>query len=193
MPLQSKKAWQAIVIGGSAGSSQVLEQLLPSLPADFAVPLVVCVHLHPADDGYFAERLNGCCLLDVVEVCDKERMRPGVVYVGPANYHLLLERQGSFALSIDERVNGSKPSIDVFFESAAVAFGPSLVGILLSGMNDDGASGLHTIRSAGGLTIVQDPTTAEHPAMPQAAIDWGAASKVSCLDDIKELVIGIVG
>ncbi|MEO7591743.1 MAG: chemotaxis protein CheB, partial [Byssovorax sp.] len=122
---------------------------------------------------------------------DKLWIKPGIVYVAPANYHLLIEHQGSFALSVDEQVNFSRPSIDVMFESAACAFGAGLVGILLSGANQDGANGLQVIKSMGGLTIAQDPQTAAYPRMPQAAVDRRAASKVLSPEGIRSLVMNL--
>lgn len=186
------EGWRAVVIGGSAGGTRVLVQLLSSLPSKFPLPLIVCLHLHPSDGGHLVDHLRDCSVLDVVEVSDKLPIEPEAVYVAPANYHLLVEREMTFALSVDEKVHGSRPSIDVLFESAANALGRALVGILLSGSNEDGAEGLSIIRSMGGLTIAQDPTTAEHPEMPRAAVERRAARKVLSPAEIQDLVAGLV-
>jgi two-component system chemotaxis response regulator CheB len=181
--------YQAVVIGGSAGSTKVLLQVLSSVPTDACLPIIVCTHVHASDRGGHAEHLNERCEVNVVEAHDKQPIEPGTVYVAPANYHLLVERHKAFALSIDERVQGSRPSIDVLFESAAHTFGAALVGILLSGANQDGAEGLLSIAREGGLTIAQDPSTTEHPTMPQAAIDRQAASEVLSPEKIQNSMV----
>ncbi len=186
------EAWRAIVLGGSAGGARVLVQLLSSLPSKFPLPVIVCLHLHPSDEGYLVDRLHDCSVLDVVEVSDKLPIEPESVYLAPADYHLLVEREMTFALSVDEKVNGSRPSIDVLFESAAYALGQALVGILLSGSNEDGAEGLSIIQGMGGLTIAQDPATAEHPEMPRAAVERRAARKVLPPTEIRDLLARLV-
>ncbi|MBM4355789.1 MAG: chemotaxis protein CheB, partial [Deltaproteobacteria bacterium] len=123
--------------------------------------------------------------------CDKERVAGGAVYVAPANYHLLVERDLTLSLSTEEPVHWSRPSIDVLFESAARAWGRHVVGVLLTGGNADGVEGLLAIRAAGGLTLVQDPSTAESPAMPRAAIRAGAAQRVLSLEEMAKLLVGI--
>ena len=189
MSFRSQQPYQAVVIGGSAGATKVLKEVLPTLPKDFALPIIVCSHLHASDEGGFAKYLNDCSSVAVVEAQDKLPIGQGKVYVAPANYHLLVEKEKTFALSIDERVHGARPSIDVLFESAAHVFGGALIGILLSGANADGADGLSMISRMGGLTLVQDPSTAEHPEMPQAAIDRQAADKVLSPAEIGKSVI----
>lgn len=182
---------EAIVIGSSAGGKQVLIQLLSALPSDFPLPVMICQHLHASDEGLYVQQLNECTELAVVEARDKQRIRGETVYVAPPNHHLLVERQRTLALSVDPKVCCSRPSIDVLFESAAYAFMTALVGILLSGTNDDGAGGLLTVRNLGGFTIAQDPATAEHPAMPQSAIELQAAHKVLAPAEIRDLVSGL--
>ncbi len=168
----------AIAIGGSAGSLKTLDIILAALPEDFALPLLVVQHLHPSDDGSFAAHLARAARLTVIEPCDKARIEPGRVYSAPANYHMLVEREGSIGLSIDERVNWSRPSIDVLFESAAQAFGPGLAAVILSGANADGAKGLRAVKAAGGLGLALDPKRAESPTMPLAAIALGGVDEV---------------
>jgi two-component system, chemotaxis family, protein-glutamate methylesterase/glutaminase len=168
----------AIVIGGSAGAMDALLAILSALPSDFALPILVVQHLHATDGGRFARYVGEMVSLHVVEPCDKEPIRSACVYVAPANYHMLVEKDGTIALSVDERVNCSRPSIDVLFESAARAWGEALVVVILSGASDDGARGMRVVRALGGLTIAQDPATAEHPLMPQAAIGAGVVDEV---------------
>lgn len=159
-----------MVIGASAGGSQALAQIFPCLPGDYPWPVIVVQHLHPLQDGAPSLFARRHCALAFKEVDDKDAIRPGWVFFAPPNYHLLVEDEHTFALSIDARVHYTRPSIDVLFESAADAYGPALVGVVLSGANDDGAAGLYAIKRRGGLTIAQDPASAEAPHMPQAAI-----------------------
>jgi two-component system chemotaxis response regulator CheB len=134
--------YQAVVIGGSAGSTTVLTHLLPLFPADYSLPIVIAQHLHPWQDDSFAERFVGRCALKVKVANEKEPVKAGSIYFAPANYHLLIEDDRTFALSIDAKVNYSRPSIDVLFESAVDVYAPGLVGVILTGANNDGARGL---------------------------------------------------
>lgn len=160
----------AVVIGASAGGLRSLTQLLTNLSDDFALPVFLAQHLHFTDQGRFAEHLNDLTPLCVVEASDKLPIAPRTLYVAPANYHLLVERNGTLALSIDARVNFSRPSIDVLFESAAWVYGAKLIAVILSGASDDGARGMKRIRELGGLNIAEDPESAEYAMMPMAAI-----------------------
>ncbi len=168
----------AIAIGGSAGSLKSLDLILGALPEDFALPVLVVQHLHPSDDGSFTAHLARAARLKVVEPCDKAPIEAGKIYAAPANYHMLVERQSSIGLSIDARVNWSRPSIDVLFESAARVFGAGLAAVILSGANADGAEGLRAVKAAGGLGLALDPKRAESPAMPLAAIALGVVDEV---------------
>jgi two-component system, chemotaxis family, protein-glutamate methylesterase/glutaminase len=162
--------YRAVVIGGSSGGMDALLAILDHLPERFPVPLLVVHHLHKSDGGGFCEHLASRSRLPVSEALDKEAVEAGHIYIAPADYHLLVEREGTFALSVDPKVNWARPSIDVLFESAAWAFGDQLVGVILSGANDDGALGMKRIRDARGLCIAQDPATADSRIMPEAAI-----------------------
>ena len=168
----------AIVIGGSAGALEALAVILPALPAQLAVPVAVVLHVPPTKRSLLVEVLGARCALPVVEVDDKQPFATGALYVAPANYHLLVERTRTFALSVDPPVRFSRPSIDVLFESAADAYGARLGAVLLSGANDDGAAGLARIREAGGLVAVQAPSTATSSEMPGAAIRRGLGDRV---------------
>jgi two-component system chemotaxis response regulator CheB len=163
--------FKIVVIGGSAGSMTALTELLPVLPADYQLPIVIVQHLHPLQDGFHIEHLDSLCSLVVKEAEEKEPIRTGYVYFAPPNYHLLIEDDLTFALSIDAKVNYSRPSIDVLFESAVHVYGSQVVAIILTGANNDGAQGIRLVKAQGGLAIVQDPQTADSPFMPKAALE----------------------
>lgn len=169
---------EAIVVGGSAGGLDALGQLLPALPAGFPIPIALVLHVHPRKPSHLARVLGARCALTVKEAEDKEPIAASTVYVAPPNYHLLLERQRCFSLSVDDPVLFSRPAIDVLFESAADAFGASLAGVLLSGGSEDGARGIAQIQRNGGLTVVQAPSTASVPIMPNAALRLSAVGQV---------------
>ena len=185
--------YSAVVMGGSAGGVEALEIVLSALPSNFTMPVLVVQHLHPSDGGSFANHLARATQLPAIEPCDKERIEQGRIYTAPANYHLLVERDGTFALSVDERVNWSRPSIDVLFESAAAVWRAGLVAVILSGASADGARGMQAVKIAGGFTIAQDPASAEHPVMPKAAIDIGAVDAVLRPEQIGKLLAGLGG
>ena len=178
-----------VVIGGSAGGIEALESIFRQLPGDFAAPILIVEHLHPSDDGALARHLAHLTRLRVLEPNDKTLIEARHVYTAPANYHMLVERPGSISLSVDDRVNWSRPSIDVLFESAAHAWGPALVAVILSGANADGAKGLKAVKVAGGHTIAQDPHDATSPQMPQAAINTGAVDEVLRADSIAQRLV----
>ncbi len=175
---------KAVVIGVSAGGLQVLRTLLPQIPGAFPLPVIIVQHLHPLQDRSFLKILGTSCALVVREAEEKEKAVPGVVYFAPPNYHLLIESDMTFSLSVDEKVNYSRPSLDVLFESAAEAFGPGLIGIILTGASRDGAVGLRRIKEKGGTTIVQDPATAEFPLMPTAAMEESEVDHVMNIEEI---------
>lgn len=183
--------YKAVVMGGSAGGFEALAVILSALPSDFDLPVFVVQHLHPSDEGSFCRHLALTTRVKVVEPCDKEPIEPGRVYVAPANYHMLVEQNGTIALSVSEKVNWSRPSIDVLFESAARAFGKSVIAVILSGANADGTKGMLGIKEAGGLTIVQDPASADIPVMPQSAIASGGVDEVLGLKAIGQRLIAL--
>jgi two-component system chemotaxis response regulator CheB len=161
---------EAVVIGASAGGFEALFAVLTGLPASYPMPLVAVLHLPEAHESRLAELFGYRLSLRVREARDKETLEAGVLYFASSGYHLSIENDRSFSLSCEERVSYARPSIDVLFASAADAYGKSLAAVLLTGANYDGAAGLAGIRIAGGLTIVQDPSTAEVATMPEAAI-----------------------
>lgn len=170
--------FSAVVLGGSAGALQPMLAILSRLPGDYPLPLLLVQHVHKTDAGSLARHLDAELALPVAEACDKEPVEPPHLYVAPADYHLLVERECTLALSVDHRVAWSRPSIDVLFDSASRAWGERLIGVLLSGANDDGARGMKTIRAAGGFCVAQDPETAESPEMPLAAIELAGIETV---------------
>lgn len=174
----SHDRYRAVAIGGSAGGAEALETLLSYLTDDFPLPILVVQHLHPADDGAFSRQLARTVEPEVIEPCDKERIEAGRVYTAPANYHMVVEREGTIGLSIDGKVNFSRPSIDVLFESAANAWGREVTAVILSGASADGTEGMRAVRAAGGRTIAQDPAEARYPLMPQSAIDARVVERV---------------
>lgn len=180
---------QAVVIGGSAGGFKAFSTILSAISPDFRLPILIVQHLRPNDDGLFALHLAGTVRVPVIEPCDKQWIKAGHVYVAPANYHMLVEQNGTIALSVEEKINWSRPSIDVLFESAALALGERVIAVILSGANGDGAVGMMKIKEAGGLTIAQDPATAEFPVMPQASIDSGAVDEILSVEEIGRLLI----
>lgn len=176
-----------VVLGASAGAVQVLLDLAPRLPAD-GPPVVAVVHIPPDRDNVLPELLASRCAVQVKEAEDKERLRSGVLYLAPPDYHLLMEKDFSLSLSSDAQVNYSRPSIDVLFESAADAAGPALTGVIFTGANDDGARGLRAVCDAGGRAIVQDPANAYAAAMPEAALIACPEAEVLSLDAILTLL-----
>ncbi|MCB2180605.1 MAG: chemotaxis protein CheB [Desulfobulbaceae bacterium] len=176
--------YEMIVIGVSAGGTEALGKILPELPENFPLPVTVVQHMHPSQDAFLSRYLNERCAVTVKEASDKEPVQPAHVYFAPANYHLLIEENRTFSLSVDEKVHFSRPSIDVLFESAVDAYGSCLVGIILTGANRDGASGLKLIKQSGGMAIIQDPATASSCYMPKSAVDAVDADYILPLDDI---------
>jgi len=180
---------KAVVVGASAGGLYALKKLLPALPATFPCPVLVVQHMSPHSDNYMTRMLNDLSRLTVKEADEKEIIMPGKVYVAPPDYHLLVEADYSLSLSVEEKVNYSRPSIDVLFETAADVYGSHLMGIILTGANVDGANGLLAVKEKGGFTIVQHPDDAESPAMPKAAIERAKPHKILTLDKIIALLL----
>jgi two-component system chemotaxis response regulator CheB len=160
----------AVVIGGSAGSLPALLTIVSRLPAGFSLATIVVVHLPPGAPSGLARALAPVCALPVAEPLDKEPVRPGQVHLASPGYHLLVEPGPRFAFSLDEPVNYARPSIDVLFQAAAEVYGSRLIGVVLSGANNDGSEGLASIHRAGGQAFVQSPEDASSPQMPDAAL-----------------------
>jgi two-component system chemotaxis response regulator CheB len=181
----------AIVIGASAGGVEALSVLLPGLPSALKPPVIIVLHLPRERPSLLTEIFARKCALQVKEAEDKMRVEPGTVYFAPPDYHLLLDEGPQFALSIDELVHFSRPSIDVLFESAADIYAERLMGIILTGANDDGAAGLAAVHRAGGVTLVQEPGSAQVPMMALSALKRTAADFVLPLEGIADLLISL--
>src|SRR5262249_38103753 len=174
-------SFQVAVVGTSLGGFHALQTVLGDLPRDFPLPVVVVQHRSFEETQLFVPLLAKCVQLPVVEAEDKQPIRPGHIYVGPSNYHLLVDGT-HLALSTEPPVMLARPSIDVLFESAADNVREGLLGVLLTGMSRDGTAGLKRIKQHGGFTVVQDPVTAEGRLMPEAAIAGDVANKILPLE-----------
>jgi two-component system, chemotaxis family, protein-glutamate methylesterase/glutaminase len=189
----SKGRFEAIVIGGSAGSYTPFKEIISSLHPNFSCPIMIVMHLNRNQDGAIANDLNKLSKVEVKENIEREYPEPGVVYFAPANYHLLIAKDKTLALSTAPPVNFSRPSIDELFETAAEAYGCNLIGILLSGANSDGCSGLKRIKEKGGFSIVQDPADAEIQYMPKRSIELSQVDLVLSPEQIGNFLNKIIG
>ena len=182
---------KVIIIGGSAGSLQVLMDVLPSIPMIHSFAIVIVLHRRASDDLTLEELIKVKANIPVNIIEDKISFKPGYLYVAPANYHLLFEKNNTIALDTSGKVNYSRPSIDVSFESVSEIYGNTVIGILLSGSNSDGTEGLKAIQKAGGLVIVQDPASAEMPFMPKNAIENLTPDYVLNPQEIVEFILSV--
>jgi two-component system chemotaxis response regulator CheB len=180
--------FKAVVIGGSAGSFQGVVKILAALPTDFPLPVFMALHRLKHVRHGFVEALSLKSALPVVEPDDKETIRKSTVYLAPANYHMSIELGNYFALSSEEMVNNSRPSIDITLNSAAYAYRNKLIGILLSGANRDGGLGMKNIKDKGGLTVVQTPAECMIETMPKAAMELTSIDHVLNIDGIISLL-----
>ena len=176
----------AVTIGASAGGVEVLSMLLSSLPASCRLSFFIVMHIPRERPSLLAELFGSRCALPVKEAEDKEPIQPGTVYFAPPDYHLLIDRGPAFALSSDEPVHFSRPSIDVLFDSAADIYGERLIGVILTGANQDGAEGLAAVGRAGGRTVVQDPVSAAVAYLPEAALSEGPVDFVLSLEQMRD-------
>jgi two-component system chemotaxis response regulator CheB len=179
---------EAIVIGTSAGGIQALLTLLAPLPSKLRLPIVIVIHLLEKRDCLLMEVFQHHLAARVRLAQDKEAIEPDTVYFAGPGYHLSIERHKTFSLSNEEPMHYSRPAIDMLMTSAADAYGPALLGIILTGCSEDGALGLASIQDAGGLTVVEDPVKAEFPIMPRAAIALRKPNFVLPLNDIHKLI-----
>ena len=181
--------YRAVVIGASAGGIHAIKAIIMALPSNFHLPVIIVQHISPLSDNYWITLMDSLSALTVKEADEKEKIRKGTIYITPPNYHLLIERDETFSLSIDPKVNYARPSIDVLFESAADVYKDQLIGVILTGANSDGANGLRRIKEYGGLAIVQDPATAESASMPAAAIAATQVDYILPLEEITDILI----
>jgi two-component system chemotaxis response regulator CheB len=177
-----------IVIGASAGGVEALIVLLRALPPTLRAAVLIVLHLPRDRRSVLADVFRPHCAVPVREAQDKDPVEPGTVYIAPADYHLLVDEARSLALSVDELVHFSRPSVDVLFEAAADVYGERTLAVLLTGGSDDGAAGLAAVRRAGGWTIVQDPRTARVPMMVEAALALGPVDLVLPLEGIADVL-----
>lgn len=185
----------AMVIGTSAGGIEALGMLLPALHAHCRSAVLIVVHMPRQRPSRLADLFRGKCALPVLQAEDKQPVEPGTVYFAPPDYHLLVDcaedASPTLALSVDDPVHFSRPSIDVLFESAADCWGPSLMGVILTGANDDGVRGIGAVARAGGVTVVQDPAEALATTLPAGAVRTGLAQHVLPLAGIRDLLSNV--
>ena len=184
-------SYEAIVIGVSSGGMNAMNVMFPRFPEDFRVPIIVVQHIGVHSDNKWIEILNKDCKLNIKEADEKEQIEKGNIYIAPANYHLLIEKDKTFSLSIEDKVNFARPAIDVLFETAAEAYNDKLIGVILTGSNHDGTMGMKWIKEHGGLTIAEDPKTANSPYMPASAIAAMQPDHIVSLEMIVDLLVKI--
>ena len=186
-----KTNFACVIIGGSAGALIAISQILEHLNSKFKLPIIIVQHLNSDTDYYFIEHYKNLAQRDVVLVDNMADIKDGSIYVAPADYHLLVENKRLLVLSNDEKVRYSRPSIDVSFESASEVFTDSLLSIILTGANDDGALGSECVSKYGGYTIAQDPTEAQFDEMPKRAIETGYIDEILTINQIIEFLNNI--
>jgi len=184
----SNHSYEAIVVGVSAGGLVALAEVLPKLDKDMTLPVMIVQHQSHDSDDFLVRYFDDLCRHSVKEVEDKMPVESGTIYFAPANYHLLVEPDKTFSLSTEARVNYSRPSIDVLFESAADTYMDRLVGIILTGANSDGTNGAARIKELGGLIIAQDPETAEADAMPMSVVKHVQVDHILALNRIGDFI-----
>jgi two-component system, chemotaxis family, protein-glutamate methylesterase/glutaminase len=185
-------SYQAIVMGTSAGGMKALGELLPLLPADFPLPVMIVQHMQAGTDDFLSNYLDSKCRIKVKEASSGEPIHPCTAYLAPSGYHLLVEMDHTLSLSVDEKICYARPSIDVLFESAADVYRNNLIGIILSGANNDGSAGIGKINDYGGLAIAQDPDEAESMFMPDYAIRHNKIDHILKLSEISRQLIKIL-
>ncbi len=181
--------YEAIVMGVSSGGMSALKFIFSVLPKSFNTPIIIVQHVGPHSNNQWIQLLNNTSALYIKEPDEKEKIERGSVYIAPSNYHLLIEKNKTFSLSIEGRVNYARPSIDVLFESAAEVYTDRLIGVVLTGASNDGTKGLKKIVDCGGLAIIQDPTTAESSFMPTSAAKAVNTDFILPLQGITDLLI----
>ena len=183
-------SFEVVVIGTSLGGFHALKTVLGDLPENFPLPVVAVQHRSFEDSKLFTPLLSAYVRLPVLEAEDKQPIKPGQIFVGPSNYHVLVDGP-HLALSTEAPVLHARPSIDVLFESAAESYADGVLGVLLTGMSRDGTAGLKRIRQCGGFTVVQDPVTAQGRIMPEAAIESAVADKILPLEKIGPFLLDL--
>ena len=179
---------KALVIGGSAGSLDVLLKVLPEISITLTFPIIIVVHRKQGTDSLLSDLLSSKTLLNVKEVEEKEKIMAGTIYIAPSDYHLLIEKDYTFSLDYSEKVNYSRPSIDVTFQCAAEVYKDELACLLLSGSNTDGVNGLITVSRFNGEAVVQDPSSAQVDYMPAQAILRAKIDKVLAIEEMANYI-----
>jgi Chemotaxis response regulator containing a CheY-like receiver domain and a methylesterase domain len=185
--------YRTVVIGASAGGMDAVKTILMPLQEGFSASILITQHLSPHSDNFMARYLNEVCKINVKEADEKEKILPGTVYIAPSNYHMLVEKDETLSLTVDPKINFSRPAIDVLFDTAAEVYRNELIGIILTGASSDGSEGLKKIKDLGGLVIVQEPSTAEVDFMPKAAIKATKVDYILSLNKISNKLIELVG
>ena len=183
--------YKAVVIGGSAGSFQVITRILNALPKNYPLPVLLSLHRLKHVRSGFVEALSIKSAIEITEPFDKDSIKPGKAYLAPSNYHMYIELNKKIALSTEEPVNHSRPSIDLTFETAAQAYRDKLVGIVLSGANRDGAYGLKKVKQLGGLAIVQDPNDCQVKTMTEASLKMTPVDHIFTTQQIINFLQGL--
>jgi two-component system chemotaxis response regulator CheB len=178
----------ALIIGGSAGSLDVLLKVLPQLNPALSFPIVIVVHRKHGADSLLPELLSGRTKLSVKEIDEKEPLKAAVIYIAPSDYHTLIEQDHTFSLDYSEKVNYSRPAIDATFQTAAEVYGSKLVCMLLSGSNADGVNGLKSVKAWGGTTVIQDPASAQVSYMPEQASIHAKIDHILPIEDMAEFI-----
>lgn len=191
-PSGSAVPYELVAVGCSAGGVRAVSLLLSGLPQEFAVPVVIVQHLDPRHETVIAEVLGRRSMLPVKLAAHEEQAKAGTVYVAPPNRHLLIGADGTLTLSDSDLVHFLRPSADLLLESAAGAYGPSVIACVLTGAGSDGAMGVSAIKARGGTVIAQDPESAEFKGMPEAAVGTGAVDFVLPLSEIAPVICRLV-
>lgn len=188
----ASEPYAIVAIASSAGGISALGRVLGGLPADFPVPVVVVQHLDPRHETIIAEVIGRRTMLKTKLAAAGERVEPATIYIAPPNRHLLVDADGVLSLSGSELVHFVRPSADLLFESIAGSYGSAAVACVLTGSGSDGAMGASAIKARGGTVIVQDPASAEFKGMPRAAVESGTADLVLPLEEIADVIRGLV-
>lgn len=186
------KGCKVLIIGGSAGSLEVLLKLLPAIDINLPFPIIIVIHRKKGSESLLSDLLSSKTTLVVKEIEEKEKIMPKTIYIVPSDYHLLIEKDFTFSLDYSEKINYSRPSIDVTFQSAAEVYTDKLVGLLLSGSNADGVNGLITIGNYGGEVAVQDPLTAQIDYMPAQAISKAKVNKILKIEEMAAYINSLI-
>jgi two-component system, chemotaxis family, protein-glutamate methylesterase/glutaminase len=182
---------KAVVIGTSAGGIEALDFLLPHLPSYCNVPVIVVQHISATSDSFYITLFDERCKLAVKEATSGESVMPGKIYFAPPNFHLGINEDFTFVLEQGPKINYSRPSIDYLFHSAANVYKKDLLGIILTGANNDGSEGLKKIKELGGLVFIQNPSHAHFPEMPLAAIRTVKPDAILTLNELAQKLMEI--